>query len=140
MRLKIRADSVRECRRQWLRNERGRPLSSDLGLLQCFFGRVAAEPPIPRPSPRRPYPSDLPDFCSANRVWPPLAGRFPPSAFARRRPLQIVHLDHANFINIPGLHSQFKYSTEDRVSYLTTESQFNCKTKHLKTLNPASHV
>src|SRR5208337_2827771 len=47
MRLKIRADSVRECRRQWLRNERGRPLSSDLGLLQCFSVGSRLSPQFP---------------------------------------------------------------------------------------------
>ena len=41
--------------------------------------------------------------------------------------------------NIAGPHSQFKYITAGRTSYLTTNSQLNCKKKHLKTLNPASH-
>src|SRR5208283_3514538 len=88
-------------------------------------------------SPRSPCPADPPDLCSADRVCPPQAAWLPPSAFARRCRLQIVHLAHANFTNIAGSHSQFKYSTAGRVSYLTAESQFNSKCKHLKTLNPA---
>src|SRR5271166_5341881 len=31
-------------------------------------------PQFPSKSPRRPCPSDPPDLCSADRVWPPQAG------------------------------------------------------------------
>src|SRR5271165_4667858 len=140
MRLKIRTGLARKAGANSFEMSVAGPNRPAFEFCDVFSVGSRSSPQFPGQSPRRPCPSDPPDLYSADRVWPPQAGWLPPSAPARRCRLQIVHLAPANFTNIAGSHSQFKYSTVGRVSYLTTESQFNCKSKHLKTLNPVSHV
>src|SRR5271166_2080980 len=108
MRLSFRADSVRECRRQWLRSERGRPLSPDLGVLSVgsrlsphFLSQVRDVPTLQTLR------------ISAQRT---AYGALSPAGFLVALPLvlvalEIVHLARANLTNIAGPHSQIKCST-----------------------------
>jgi hypothetical protein len=139
MRLMIRADLVRESRRQWFRNERGSPHHPTLEFCDDFSVGSPLSPQFPSQVvtslPFRPSGFLLSRSRMASRRQAS-SQRFCSSLSPSDRPLgprKFLPTLRAVILNLSAV-------WQGRVSYLTTESQFNCRTKQFKTLSPASRV